>query len=149
MQTNINFMGARRITQVLSLVLLAVAIFSLATRGLNFGLDFTGGTLVEVGYEPAVPLQEVRAALEQSGFENSQVVNFGSESEVLVRLGQANTADLGDRVLATLREATQANVNLKRIEYVGPQVGEELREQGGLGLLVAILGVMLYVAVQF
>ncbi|NNM12326.1 MAG: protein translocase subunit SecF, partial [Pseudomonadales bacterium] len=91
----------------------------------------------------------VRAALEQSGFENSQVVNFGSESEVLVRLGQANTADLGDRVLATLREATQANVNLKRIEYVGPQVGEELREQGGLGLLVAILGVMLYVAVQF
>lgn len=149
MQTNINFMGLRRATQVLSVVLVLAAIVSLATRGLNFGLDFTGGTLVEVAYEPPVPLNDVRSALEKSGYADSQVVNYGSESEVLVRLGQANTADLGDKVLAALRESTQSQVDLKRIEYVGPQVGEELREQGGLGLLIAIIGVMIYVAVQF
>lgn len=149
MKTTINFMGLRRITQVLSIALLIASIFSLATRGLNFGLDFTGGTLVEVTYQPAVDLSEVRSALAQAGYENSQVVNFGSEKEVLVRLAQANTPNLGDKVVETLRAASTSDIELQRIEYVGPQVGEELREQGGLGLLIAIIGVMIYVAVQF
>ncbi|MGB5326032.1 MAG: protein translocase subunit SecF [Pseudomonadales bacterium] len=149
MQTNIDFMKLRKTTQLFSALLVLAALVSLATRGLNFGLDFTGGTLVEVGYAPAVELEEVRTALAQAGFEGSQVVNYGSDSEVLVRLAQANTPDLGDRVLETLRAASNSEVELKRIEFVGPQVGEELREQGGLGLLVAIIGVMMYVAVQF
>jgi len=149
MNTQIDFMRIRKVTQALSIVLVLAAIISLATRGLNFGLDFTGGTLVEVIYEPPVALSEVRQTLESNGFAGSQVVNFGSENDVLVRLPQDNTSDLGDRVLQLLRDATSSEVALQRIEYVGPQVGEELREQGGLGLLIAIIGVMIYVTVQF
>ncbi|NNL57540.1 MAG: protein translocase subunit SecF [Pseudomonadales bacterium] len=149
MKTNIDFMRIRKITQTLSIVLLLASIVSLATRGLNFGLDFTGGTLVEVIYEPPVALADVRETLAKNGFAGSQVVNFGSEKDVLVRLPQDNTSDLGDRVLQALRDASSSDVTLQRIEYVGPQVGEELREQGGLGLLIAIIGVMIYVTVQF
>ena len=147
--TKFDFMSLRRISQGLSVCLVVAAIVSLSTRGLNLGLDFTGGTLVEVLYEPAVNLQEVRETLDTNGFQGSQVVNFGSENDVLVRLPQDNTSDLGDRVLEVLRDASASDISLQRIEYVGPQVGEELREQGGLGLLVAILGGMIYVTVQF
>lgn len=146
---DIKFMRFRRAAQIFSIVLVLVSISSLSVRGLNFGLDFTGGTLVEINYEVAQPIKEIRLQLEKAGFKNAKLVNFGSETDVLVRLAQDGTSDLGDRVYAALQEYTGSEIVLKRIEYVGPQVGEELREQGGLGLLIAIIGVMIYVAIQF
>lgn len=148
-KTDIKFMSYRRVAQILSCILLLVSIISLSTQKLNLGLDFTGGTLVEMLYEPAVLPGEVRNTLEQEGFLGGQVVNFGSENDILVRLPQDGSGDLGDRVLAALQENTESTIDLLRIEFVGPQVGEELREQGGLGLLLAIFGVMLYVTIQF
>ena len=117
-----------------------------------FGLDFTGGTQVEVGYEQAPNLNEVRATLEQAGYKNAVVVNFGSDRDVLVRLQTSDGEqedEVGAQLVSTLREAADGAVDLRRNEYVGPQVGEELREQGGLALLIALLGVMAYVAVRF
>lgn len=145
----INFMGFRRVTQVFSIMLVLASIISLSVQGLNFGLDFTGGTLVEVVYDEPADLQSIRAALNENNYLGAQVVNFGSDQDVLIRLPQNNSSDLGNKVLAVLTENFAHNIELKRIEFVGPQVGEELREQGGLGLLFAILGVMLYVAIQF
>ncbi|MGI9285391.1 MAG: protein translocase subunit SecF [Pseudomonadales bacterium] len=151
-QKVINFMGIGKLAALVSIVLVVIAIASLVIKGLNFGLDFTGGTQVEVGYEQAPDLNEVRATLEQAGYNNAVVVNFGSDRDVLVRLqteGVEEQDKVGAQLVAALREAAVGEVDLRRIEFVGPQVGEELREQGGLALLIALLGVMLYVAVRF
>jgi len=148
-EAKFKFMSYRKLAQVFSGVLILASIASLSLQGLNLGLDFTGGTLVEILYEDAADLKEIRNTLESNNYNGAQVVNFGSDRDVLVRLPQANTSDLGDQVVALLQENSGENLELKRIEYVGPQVGEELREQGGLGLLIAILGVMIYVAIQF
>ncbi len=153
----IDFVSKFRPAQILSIVLVLGSIFLLATKGLNFGLDFTGGTLVEVKYSDAADLEKIRKQLIDAGFEGTQVLNFGSDNDVLVRVPQANNssdeeteeAKLGDRVFEALAASTENDLSLQRIEFVGPQVGEELREQGGLGLLIAILGVMLYVTIQF
>ncbi len=148
----INFLGLARMAGIISIILVIVGIGALLTRGLNFGLDFTGGTQVEVGYEQAPDLNEVRAALEQAGYNNAVVVNFGSDREVLVRLQtiEAEEQDkVGAQLVATLREAADGAVNMRQIEYVGPQVGDQLREQGGLALLAALAGVLCYVAVRF
>lgn len=148
----INFMGLGKLAGLTSIALVVVAIVSLLTKGLNFGLDFTGGTQVEIGYAQAPDLNDVRATLEQAGYKNAVVVNFGSDRDVLVRLqttGAEEQDKVGAKLVATLRDAAGEAVDLRRIEYVGPQVGEELREQGGLALLIALLGVMLYVAVRF
>jgi preprotein translocase subunit SecF len=144
-----NFMGYRKSALIFSGLLIIGSIISLGTQGLNLGLDFTGGTLVEILYEDAADLKQIRNTLETNNYNGAQVVNFGSDRDVLVRLPQANTSDLGDQVVAVLRDSSAKTLELKRIEYVGPQVGEELREQGGLGLLIAIVGVMIYVAIQF
>lgn len=149
-EKKIEFMKYRKLARGLSLVLIVGSIISLVVNGLQLGLDFTGGTLVEVKYETAANLPEVRQQLEAAGYEDAQVVNFGSEYDVLVRIADDGTTDLGDRVYSALKEkAANQNLDLARIEYVGPQVGEELREQGGLGLLLAVAGVMIYVALQF
>lgn len=145
----INFMGQRKIAAFFSILLLLGSIASLATNGLKFGLDFTGGTQIEVGYEQPVALDDVRAQLERSGFNNAVVVHFGSESDVLVRMQRAVDPGLGDEVLAALRSDSAHSVELRRIEFVGPQVGEELRDDGGLGMLFALSVVMLYVAMRF
>ncbi len=145
----INFMGLSKAAVVLSLALLVLSIGSLATRGLNLGLDFTGGTLIEVYYDQPAAVAVVRDTLEGAGFEDALVVHFGSERDVLIRLPQSNTSDLGDQVLAALKDGYSGTIDLRRIEFVGPQVGEELREQGGLGLLIALVSVMLYVAIRF
>ncbi len=148
----INFMGLAKIAGIVSIILVVVGLGSLLTRGLNFGLDFTGGTQVEVGYEQAPDLTEVRAALDQAGYKNAVVVNFGSDREVLVRLQtiEAEEQDkVGAQLVATLRAAAAGAVSMRQIEYVGPQVGDELREQGGLALLAALAGVLCYVAVRF
>ena len=145
---NIDFMGQRKIAAIVSVVLLLVSLGSLATRGLSFGLDFTGGALVEVTYEQAADLNATRQVLESAGFEDLVVQNFGTDREVLIRLQQDNSPTLGDQIVATLADAGQ-QVTLQRSEFVGAQVGDELRDQGGLGMLFALIVVMAYVAVRF
>ncbi|MGB2325996.1 MAG: protein translocase subunit SecF, partial [Pseudomonadales bacterium] len=145
----INFMALRKIALALSVTLMVVAAASLAINKLQFGLDFTGGTLIEVGYEQAPDLVTVRSQLQTAGFDDAVVQNFGSERDVLVRLGQAFNDKVGENVLAVLQTGSASDVELRRSEYVGAQVGEELTEQGGLGMLVALAIVMLYVAFRF
>ena len=145
---NIDFMGQRKIAAIVSVVLLLVSLGSLVTRGLNFGLDFTGGALVEVTYEQAADLNATRQVLEEAGFEDLVVQNFGTDREVLIRLQQDNSPTLGDQIVAALADAGQ-QVTLQRSEFVGAQVGDELRDQGGLGMLFALIVVMAYVAVRF
>jgi preprotein translocase subunit SecF len=146
---NFDFMGKRRFAAVLSMVLVVIAIGSLAFKQLSFGLDFTGGTLIEVSYEAQADLNEIRRQLAQGGYEKPVVQHFGAETEVLVRLPQGYSADVGAKVLATLSEQGRYDVELRRSEFVGAQVGDELREQGGLGLLLALAVVMVYVAFRF
>lgn len=146
---NFDFMGKRRFAAILSIVLVVASIASLAIKQLSFGLDFTGGTLIEVSYETQADLNQIRQQLEQGGFEKPVVQYFGAETEVLVRLPQGYSQEVGAKVLATLSEQGRYNVELRRSEFVGAQVGEELREQGGLGMLLALAVVMVYVALRF
>ena len=143
-----NFMAYRNIALGLSIVLVLVSISSLLVRGLNFGLDFTGGTLIEVGYEQAADLSVIRKQLEQGGFNNAVVQHFGAETDVMIRLQRGSSNELGQQILELLREGGQF-VDLRRIEFVGPQVGDELKEQGGMALLMALFVVMIYVGIRF
>ena len=145
----INFMGGRRIAVFISIAVMLASVAVLAVKGLNFGLDFTGGTLIEVIYEESVPLEQVREELSAAGYESAIVVNFGSDTDVLVRMPEGMSPTLGEEVLAVLQAGTDAEVELRRIEFVGPQVGEELREQGGLAVLLALVVVLIYVAMRF
>lgn len=145
----INFMALRKMAGALSIALVLGALVSLAVNQLQFGLDFTGGTLIEVGYEQPPSLVDVRIQLETAGFDDAVVQNFGSEKDVLVRLGETFNDKVGEQVLATLQSASSTPVQLRRSEYVGGQVGEELTEQGGLGMLLALALVMIYVALRF
>ncbi|MDF1691018.1 MAG: protein translocase subunit SecF [Zhongshania sp.] len=145
----INFMGWRKLATTVSVSLVLVAVGLLAFKGLNFGLDFTGGTLIEVIYEQPVALPEVRDELKAAGYANAVVVNFGSDTDVLVRLPQGMSPTLGEEVLKVLKAGTAGEIDLRRIEFVGPQVGEELREQGGLAVLLALVVVLIYVAMRF
>lgn len=147
-EKQIDFMGKRKIAAALSILAVLVAIGSLAFKGLVFGLDFTGGTLVEVEYKIAPDLNQVRTQLTDSGYEKLTVQNFGADTAVLVRLAQGFSDTVGEEVLTALK-ANGDDVTLKRAEFVGAQVGEELREQGGLGLLFALGIVMVYVAMRF
>ncbi|SIS93248.1 protein translocase subunit SecF [Neptunomonas antarctica] len=144
-----NFMGLRKLATIFSIILLLVSIGSLAVRGLNFGLDFTGGSLVEVGYEKEADLNNIRLQLQSAGFEGATVQTFGSSNDIMIRLGSAHDPKLGDKVLAALQQGETQNIELRRNEFVGAQVGDELREQGGLGLLLALFMIMLYVAFRF
>jgi len=153
MKKQINFMGYSKYALIFSTVLIIISIASLFTRGLNLGIDFTGGTVIEVGYEQPVDLGPVRAALETSGFGNSVVQHFGTARDVLIRLapqeGQAQ-ARVADEILRTLATTSQGGqVEMRRVEFVGPQVGEELRDQGGLAILFALFGILIYVALRF
>jgi len=148
---NIDFMSRRRIALIVSIVLLSVAIGALLIRGLNFGIDFTGGTVVEVGYEEAAELSSVRQALNDGGFDDAVVQHFGSSREVMIRLGprdDAEAAEISNQVVATLREH-DAGVDLRRVEFVGPQIGEELTQDGILAMLYALGGILIYVAFRF
>ena len=145
----LNFMSYRKLAQIVSAILLVISITSLSTNGLKLGLDFTGGTLVEVAYDKSADLVNIRSTLETAGYNNALVINFGSDQDVLVRLPQSNNSQLGDELLAVLNQDYDGSIDLHRIEYVGPQVGEELREQGGLGLLAALISVMIYVTFRF
>ena len=149
MNFNIPFMSYRRIATVSSLVLLVLSVGSLSFKGLNLGLDFSGGTLIEVSYEQAADLAEIRDLVFTNGFDDFQVVNFGSNSDVLIKVADKNgNSQIGDVVFKFLQAADPA-VELKRSEFVGPQIGTELRDQGGLGMLVALGMILLYVAFRF
>ncbi len=150
-QLNIDFMGKRYVASILSAVLLVVSVGSLVFNGLNWGLDFTGGSLVEVSYESRVEAEEIRQFLEAEGFENGTVQYFGTDSEILIRMPPQEIADQsnrGDLVLSKLREA-DASVTMRQSSFVGPAVGDELAEDGGLALLTALIVVMFYILFRF
>jgi preprotein translocase subunit SecF len=144
-----NFMGWRLAAVVFSAVLLVTAIGSLAVRQLEWGLDFTGGTLVEVHYGDSADLDAIRNTLDTGGYEGATVVSFGTDQDVLIRLPSGFSDADGAAVLAVLSDASDAAVELRRTEFIGPQVGEELREQGGLAMLLALGLVMLYIGFRF
>ena len=149
MNLNIPFMSYRRIATIASLLLLVLSIASLGLRGLNLGLDFSGGTLIEVSYEEAADLSDIRDLMYVNGFDDFQVVNFGSNTDVLIKVADKDgSSQLGDTIFAFL-EADDSSIELQRIEFVGPQIGSELRDQGGLGMLVALGMILLYVAFRF
>lgn len=151
-QTNIDFMSQRYLALVLSLVLVAVSIGSLAMRGLNYGLDFTGGTLIEVGYEQSIDLAEVRATLTDAGYGNAVVQTFGTARDIVIRIppqGEESSADLSTAVLEALRADAEGGVDMRRVEFVGPQVGNELKNKGVQALLWALAGILIYVTVRF
>ncbi len=149
--TRYNFVDKRRYALILSVTLLIIAIGSLATRGLNFGLDFTGGTLLEAGYSESKELGQIRQALEYAGFDSAVVQHFGSSRDVVIRLApQAEqvTAMLSDEILKVLR-AEDDSVEMRRQEFVGPQVGDELRDDGGLAMIIALAFILIYVMARF
>lgn len=148
----IDFLGKRQWTYVFSGLLLLVSIGSLATQGLKMGIDFTGGTLVEVAYQDAADLTVMRAALADEGFGDAMVQHFGSARDVLIRLRPDETvssAELSARVVAAINKKTAEPAELRRVEFVGPQVGDELAEDGGLAMLYSMFGVMIYIAWRF
>ena len=146
---NINFMRFRKIAISISLILFVSSIGSIFMRGLSLGLDFSGGTLVEIQYEESVNLQEIRNVLSQNGYEDFQVVNYGSSLDVLIKIAdQPGNSSLGDQIFSLLSSKNFSG-ELKRIEFVGPQIGSELRDQGGLGMLVALGMILLYVTFRF
>jgi preprotein translocase subunit SecF len=150
-QRDIPFMRHALALNIISVVLFLAAVFFLATRGLNLSIEFTGGTVVEVGYQQAANLEETRSAIQQLGYSDFQVQNFGTASDVLIRLPMQpgeTTAQQSDRVLAALR-AADPGVELRRVEFVGPQVGRELAEDGAFALLFVIIGIMVYLAIRF
>ena len=144
-------MCRRRVTAVLSIFIIVVSIVSLSTRGLNFGVDFTGGVLLEVGYPEAADLPQIRSTLGFEGFGEAQVQNFGTARDVMIRLlprEGMESSQLGEKILQVLR-ASGDTVNLRRVEFVGPQVGEELTERGGLAMLFAMLMILGYIMLRF
>ena len=144
-----NFMGIRRYAVVLSALLLSLSIWSLSSQGLVLGLDFSGGTQIEVGYEEPADVARLRQSLESAGFQNPVVVHFGAETDVLIRLQGEPDEQLAAQILQVLKADQSQQVELRRVDFVGPQIGEELREDGGLGMLTALAVVMLYVAIRF
>lgn len=145
----INFLGQRKLAMLFSGLLLLASIGSLATRQLNWGLDFTGGTLVEIHYSTTADLNAIRGTLETEGYAGAIVVSFGSDRDVLIRLPQGYSDQQGTALLGILQQAFEGEVELRRMEFVGPQVGDELREQGGLAMLLALGLVTLYIAFRF
>ncbi|MBY6192102.1 protein translocase subunit SecF [Microbulbifer agarilyticus] len=158
-----DFMRWRKVAAAMSFVLVIASVIALAMNGLKLGLDFTGGTQIEVGYQNAPQIADVRSQLLQAGYEGAEVVRFGSDSELLIKLPpevaqkqtQQNARDaeatnsIGDKVVGVLRQGSDGRVDLRRVEMVGPKIGEELRDDGGLGMLFALAVVMAYVALRF
>lgn len=148
---DIPFMSYGRLTTAISMITFVLAVVFLATRGLNFGVDFTGGTMIEVNYPHAADLNKIRTTIDSIGLKDATVQNFGTSRDVLIRLPVRTGltgAQLSDKVLGSLK-AVDDSVQMSRIEFVGPQVGTELYEKGSLALLLVIAGVMIYLALRF
>ncbi len=150
--TNINFIGNRNIALIFSGVLMIISIGSLAVRGLQMGIDFTGGTLIEVGYQKAADLTVLRNTLDGEGFDDATVQNFGTAKDVLIRLKPhegVSSADLSTKVLEAINKTTAEPASVRRVEFVGPQVGDDLAEDGFLALLYSTIGILVYIAWRF
>jgi preprotein translocase subunit SecF len=145
----IPFMNYRLYAGIFSLIMMIVSIGALATRGINFGLDFTGGTLVELTYSEAAPLDKIRETLHHAGFERAQVVNLGAATDVAVRIAAGTDKNIGQQLVHVLQKDFSGTIQLRRVEFVGPQVGDDLREQGGLAVLLSLLAVGGYIALRF
>ena len=148
---DIPFMRHALVFNVISLITFLLAVFFLATKGLHLSVEFTGGTLIEVKYQQSADLEKIRGAMSKNGFTDYTVQNFGSSQDVMIRLplrGTENSAQQGERVMQALA-AEAPGASLQRVEFVGPQVGKELAENGALALLVVIVGIMIYLASRF
>ena len=149
----LDLMGKRYIALVLSIILFAAAGGSLLFKGLNLGLDFTGGTLIEVAYPSAPDLADVRDRLAESGYDDAVVQTFGAASDIVVRLPARDegesSADLSTAVVSALGQGLDGNLDLRRVEFVGPQIGDELAEKGGQAMIYALFGIFLYVLFRF
>jgi preprotein translocase subunit SecF len=175
-KTHIDFLSKLKLTLALSVALMIISIAALAMRSLNFGIDFTGGTLVEVGYSNAVKIDTVRDALAEAGINDAIVQHFGTAKDVMIRLpvtDRENAVGVSGDIMLTLRTATgetlagnvegqdktqqcvksgqtgACDVQMRRVEFVGPQVGDELANQGGLAMIYALIGILIYVAARF
>lgn len=149
--TNIDFMSKGRLALTASLAVLLICVLSLIFRGMNLGLDFTGGTVLEISYPQPVEVTEVRTTLASAGFTGTEVTHFGTSSEVLIRIApqeNRNPAELSNAVLQAL-QAKDAGAQMRRVEFVGPKVGDELIENGGLAMLYSLFGILIYVALRF
>ncbi len=147
----VDFMGKRRFAIMGSIILVLISLGSLLTRGLDLGIDFTGGTLVEVGYQQSADLTGVRASLDQGGFTGATVQHFGTSKDVLIRMppdAVGSRADLSNRIVSVLRDGGH-EVDIRRVEFVGPQIGDELAEQGGMAMLIALISIWIYVSLRF
>ncbi len=150
-ETHFKFMNGRKAATIFSAILIVTALASIINNSLNWGIDFTGGTLIEVGYPEAVELKPIRTMLGQAGFNDAIVQHFGTASDVLIRIaprGDASSASLSDQLVSILREQN-SGVEMRRQEFVGPQVGDELTEDGGLAMIYALIGILIYVAMRF
>jgi preprotein translocase subunit SecF len=152
LKSTVNFMNYRKIAMVFSIILMTASIASLTVNKLNFGLDFTGGTLIEVGFEQAADLASIRKVMDDNSFNEAIVQFYGSSRDVVIRLAQREDVKaemLGNQVLAILQQGTGQNIDMRRIEFVGASVGDELTEQGGLAMLTALICILVYVAFRF
>ena len=148
----INFMSKRKLAMAFSILLILISLGSLVTKGLNLGIDFTGGYLIEAGYQHDVDLKQVRTALSDGDFADAQVQNVGTSKDIIVRIApreDINKATIGDNVLSILKTTSEQEVEMRRVEFVGPQVGDELRDDGGIALLVALGGILIYISLRF
>jgi preprotein translocase subunit SecF len=150
-ETSFDFLGKRKIAMAISLLLILISIVSIVMRGFNFGIDFTGGTIIEVGYTKNAELDQIRSVLKKQGFGDAVVQHFGAATDVMIRIAPregVTSAQLSDRIFAVLKEQ-DSGVQMRRVEFVGPQVGEELTNDGGLAMIYALIGILLYVALRF
>jgi len=150
--TNINFIGNRNIALIFSAVLTIISIGAIAVKGFQMGIDFTGGTLIEVGYQKAADLTVLRNTLDEAGFSDATVQNFGTAKDVLIRLKLhegVSSADLSAKVLEAINKNTAEPASLRRVEFVGPQVGDDLAEDGFLAMLYSTIGILIYIAWRF
>lgn len=148
----VDFMRWSKFAFVFSLMMIVASIATVSTKGLNWGLDFTGGTLIEVSFEQPANLPLIRESLQKAGFDDAIVQNFGTARDVMVRLQpreNVKSEDLGNQILSALRAGTEQSVEMRRIEFVGPNVGDELAEAGGMAILIALLCILLYVSLRF
>ncbi|ASG65073.1 protein translocase subunit SecF [Idiomarina piscisalsi] len=151
-EERLPFMRFRGIAGIISALLVIASIVSLSVNKLNFGLDFTGGTLLEVGFQEPADLNRVRSSLESEGFGDAVVQNYGTQEDILIRLEprtDVKAEELGSNILETLRAEFDKTVEMRRIEFVGPNVGDEFIEQGGLAMLTALICILLYIAMRF
>jgi len=150
-QKMIDFMGQRKLAMILSMVLMIGSVVGLFVKGLNLGIDFTGGTIIELAYEKPAEIDKIRKTLQKTGFASATVQNFGSAKEVLIRIAPQegmNSAQISNKVLDALH-TDETKIDVRRVEFVGPQVGDELTEDGALAVIYALIGVLIYIALRF